>query len=476
MSPNHRPLAVDLDGTLIHTDLLHESVLSLIKYKPYLVFALPFWLLKGKALLKQRLANEVNINISTLPFNYELIDWLRAQKNLGRKIILCTASDSSFAYEIAKHLDLFDTVLSSQGINNLSGENKAAALCDTFGTKQFDYIGNSTTDLKVWAKAQNGIVVSNSKTLRDQAALCTNIEFSLNQPEISIRSIAKALRVHQWIKNVLLFIPLLAAHKTDSPNAWSTLFLGFIAFSFCASAVYIINDLLDLESDRNHVRKRYRPFAAGNLSIPFGIAMAPFLLLLSFGIASYIGSAFLICLLVYCVITCVYSWRLKQWVLMDCLTLAILYTLRIVAGAAAVSVALSFWLLAFSIFLFLSLAFIKRYAELEIQAPSGIYKVHGRGYFTSDAPLIQQLGITSGYISILVLALYLNSDNVIRLYKTPEILWAAIPLILLWLSWMWLQAHRGLMHDDPIVFAIKDKLSLIVGTLFILTFVLASWW
>lgn len=475
MSVNRSPLVVDLDGTLIHTDLLHESLLSLIKNKPHFVFVLPWWLLKGKAAFKQRVATQINLDMSTLPFNVELIDWLKTQKSLGRKLILSTASDAALAHELAKHLDLFDEVLASDGKTNLSGEHKAAALCHAFGEKQFDYVGNATVDLKVWTKAQNAIVVSNSQLLQDQAASCTNLERAMAQPKPSIKNIAKALRIHQWIKNILLFVPLLAAHDTQNLDAWPSLFLAFIAFSACASAVYVINDLLDLESDRKHSRKRHRPFAAGQLPISLGVILAPSLLALSLIIAAYVGPLFFICLLIYCAITCIYSWRIKQWVLVDCLTLAILYTLRIVAGAAAVLVPLSFWLLAFSIFLFLSLAFIKRYAELEIQTLAGIHKVHGRGYYTSDAPLVQQLGVASGYASALVLALYLNSENVVRLYRTPEIIWAAIPLILLWLSWMWLKAHRGLMHDDPIVFAIKDKVSLMIGALFVITFILATW-
>ena len=476
MSAHHRPLAVDLDGTLLQTDLLHESVLRLLKNQPFLIFALPFWLLSGKAAFKRRLAAAVELDVSTLPFNIPFLEWLKHQRSQGRRLILCTASDSMLANAIAQNLGIFDAVLASDGKTNLSGANKAAALISAFGSKQFDYAGNATIDLPVWKVAHHAIVVSNSKALQAQAKRLTKVELIFEQSTDFITAVIQSLRLHQWIKNALLFVPLLAAHHTDNPDAWSTLFLAFIAFSLCASAVYIINDLLDLESDRNHVRKCLRPFAAGDLPIPLGIAMVPTLLLLSFGIASYIGTAFLICLFIYCAMTCAYSWRLKQWVLVECLTLAILYTLRIIAGAAAVAVPLSFWLLAFSIFLFFSLAFIKRYAELEIQDLSGIRKVHGRGYFTSDAPLIQQLGVSSGYIAVLILALYLNSENVVRLYKTPQIIWAAIPLMLLWLSWMWLKAHRGLMHDDPIVFAIKDKVSLLIGLLFVLTFILATWW
>jgi 4-hydroxybenzoate polyprenyltransferase len=280
--------------------------------------------------------------------------------------------------------------------------------------------------------------------------------------------------VHQWLKNLLLFVPVLAAHQIFAAQSWVSLAVAFLAFSLCASSVYIANDLLDLDSDRIHPRKRKRPFASGQVPVWMGVALAPVLLLISLGLAAAVGNGFMAWLVVYFVLTCAYSWGLKRLTLVDCLTLAILYTLRIVAGAAAAGLGLSFWILAFSVFLFLSLAFVKRYAELHSQAASGNEKVHGRGYYTSDAQLIQTFGITSGYASVVVLALYLNSDAVVQLYKSPQVIWGAVPLVLFWVSWMWLKAHRGQMHDDPLVFAVKDRTSIIAGVLFILSLVLGA--
>jgi 4-hydroxybenzoate polyprenyltransferase len=253
--------------------------------------------------------------------------------------------------------------------------------------------------------------------------------------------------------------------------------LAFFSFSLCASSVYIVNDLLDLESDRQHPRKCKRPFASGLVSAAHGITLAPLLLLGSFALAQQAGGHFLPWLLFYFLLTCAYSWGLKRLMLVDCLTLAMLYTLRIVAGAAAISMNLSFWLLAFSVFLFLSLAFVKRYAELEVQLLSGKQKVLGRGYYTSDAPLLQIMGMTSAYAAIVVLAFYLNSDAVTKLYKMPELIWAAVPIMLFWISWMWMKAHRGEMHDDPLVFAVKDKASLLAGLAFaVVLFLGAKGW
>lgn len=276
------------------------------------------------------------------------------------------------------------------------------------------------------------------------------------------------------MKNLLLFVALLAAHQWSDIDAWQALIVAFMSFSLCASSVYIANDLFDLESDRLHPRKRHRAFASGHIPIWMGVALAPVLLLASLVLAWLTGSQFLFWLLCYFVLTCAYSWGLKRLVLIDCLALAILYTLRIVAGAAAAQLELSMWLLAFSVFLFLSLAFVKRYAELVTPGQQGNEKVHGRGYYISDAPLVQTLGITSGYASVVVLALYLNSVTVLQLYHNPEMVWGAVPAMLFWISWMWLRAHRGEMHDDPLVFALKDKPSLAAGAVFALVLALAS--
>ncbi len=289
----------------------------------------------------------------------------------------------------------------------------------------------------------------------------------LSPPQsINLATWPKVLRAHQWLKNLLLFVPLLAAHQFANLNTWFATLLGFLAFSLCASAIYIINDLLDLESDREHPRKRYRSFASGLLPVWMGVVLLPLLLLGSFSLTWHIGGAFLSWLIFYFVLACLYSLGLKRLVLVDCLILAILYTTRIVAGAAIANITLSFWLLTFAIFLFLSLAFVKRYAELEMQLLSGKEKVQGRGYCVADAPLIQTMGVTSGYAAILVFALYLNSEAVMKLYQTPAFLWGALPIMLFWINWMWLQAHRGKMHDDPLIFAIKDKASLCAAVAF----------
>lgn len=462
VSTSH-PLVVDLDGTLLHTDTLHESALQMLRDHPASTLKIPAWLASGKAQMKRQISAVAQLNPETLPYNQALLDWLREQRAAGRRLVLCTATDRPIAEGIARHLALFDEVMASDGTVNLAGANKAEALVARFGAGGFDYAGNSSADLAVWAKAREAIVVNAPKALLASAQKKFTVSKVFAAPERGFSVWRRALRLHQWLKNLLIFMPLLAAHQLGDGHAWGVLGLAFLAFSLCASSVYLANDLLDLESDRLHPRKRNRPFASGVLPVWTGVVLAPVLLAVSLLLAGRVGTSFQGWLAFYFVLTCLYSWVLKRLILIDCLTLAMLYTLRVLAGAAAVGLQLSFWLLAFSVFLFLSLAFVKRYAELELQRESGRSKLHGRGYHTSDAPLIQTMGITAGQASVLVLALYLNSDAVTKLYKNPELVWGAVPVMLFWVHWMWMQAHRGQMHDDPLVFAVKDRISLVAG-------------
>ena len=463
---NGYPLVVDLDGTLIRTDMLHESALRVLRDHPFYLLFIPYWLSQGKAVLKRNLSNRTGFDPSSLPYNHDLLDWLKQQQTQGRKLILCTASDHAIALAISEYLGIFDEIMASDGTTNLAGTHKAEALEQRFGHAGFDYAGNSRADLAVWQRARQAVVVNASAKVTRQAEDFCEVERVFPPLAVGFSACRKMLRIHQWMKNCLLFVPLLAAHQITNTDAWLALIMAFFSFSLCASSVYIVNDLLDLESDRQHPRKCMRPFASGLIPASVGVALAPVLLLSSLALALHVGSHFLSWLLFYFVLTCAYSGGLKRLMLVDCLILAMLYTLRIVAGAAAISMGLSFWLLAFSVFLFLSLAFVKRYAELEVQLLSGKQKTHGRGYYTSDAPLLQTMGMASGYAAILVLAFYLNSEDVTKLYKTPELVWGAVPIMLFWISWMWMKAHRGEMHDDPLVFAVKDKASLLAGVAF----------
>ncbi len=476
-APDARPvLAVDLDGTLIRSDLLHESLLQYLHHQPWSSWRTALWLVQGKAVLKQQLAQRAEIDPAGLPYHTDFLAWLQTQHQSGRRLLLCTAADQRLAQVVAAHCGVFEAVLASDGQTNLDGPRKAQALVQRFGLGGFDYAGNADSDVVVWQAARQAIVVNASARLLAQAQAQTGVQVErvFASTPGTLRHWPHMLRLHQWLKNLLLFVPLLAAHQLPPGSAWGSLWLAFVAFSLCASSVYICNDLLDLESDRKHPRKRQRPFAAGALPVWLGLLLAPLLALASLLLALTVGPAFAAWLALYLALTLAYSWWLKRLVLLDCLALALLYTLRVVAGAAAAGLALSFWLLAFSGFLFLSLAFVKRYAELHQQRSDGKPSAPGRGYLTSDAPLVQTLGVSAGYTAVVVLALYVHSDAVLPLYSNPALLWAAVPIMAYWVSWVWLCAFRGTMHDDPLLFAFQDRSSWVAGLLFGAVLLLAN--
>lgn len=467
------PLCVDLDGTLIRSDLLLESFLALIKQNPLYVFMIPIWLWRGKAVLKAEIADRVQIDPSTLPYHQPFLSWLKTQAALGRTLYLCTASNNALVTPIAAYLGIFAGVMASDGQINLSGSRKAARLVRQFGDKGFDYCGNAPVDLAVWQNAHGAIVVDGGDALIAKAATKATVLAQFDSVRQPIKSFIKAIRLHQWAKNTLIFVPLFAAHRFHEWDALADTLIAFVAFGLCASSVYLLNDLLDLAADRQHARKCNRPFASGSLSLLTGICVAPLMLFIGLLLACLLPIQFVGVLVGYYLLTLAYSFDLKRRVLIDALTLAALYTVRLVAGAAAVGVPLSFWLLLFSVFLFLSLALVKRYAELYDLRASGGLSAAGRGYHVEDLPVLQSLGTAAGYLSVLVLALYINSSDVLNLYHQPEWIWGLCGLMLFWISRVWLLAQRGDMHDDPVVFALRDRGSQLVGVLAVLSIWLA---
>ena len=459
------PLCVDLDGTLIRSDLLLESFLLVIKRNPLLIFLVPLWLVRGKAVLKAEIARRVDLDPAALPYDERLIVWLAEQKRAGRALWLCTASNQRLAESVANHVGLFDGVLASSDRENLSGRVKADRLVREFGARAFDYCGNDQVDLPIWQVSRGAIVVNCDDSLVRKAASITDIVARFPRERSPLRSALKALRPHQWVKNLLLLVPLATAHRLTDIAGWGAVFEAFVAFSLCASSVYVLNDMLDLQADRAHPRKRLRPFASGDLSLLFGFVLAPGLLLVAGLLALRLPPLFAGIIAGYYVLTLAYSFWLKRQVVLDTLALAALYTVRIVAGAAAIGVPLSFWLLLFSIFLFLSLALVKRYAELEDARRTDRLGAAGRGYGVDDLPILLSLGIASGYLSVLVLALYIRDPVTSTLYQHAEIIWLLCMLLLYWISRVWLKTHRGEMHDDPVVFALKDRVSLGIGLL-----------
>lgn len=467
------PLCVDCDGTLIRTDLLHESIMLMAKASTLSMWRLPFWLLRGRVYLKRRLAEQVTPDARTLPYEPEIIALIQRARSAGRTVVLATASPRSQAQAVAEHLGLFDRVEATDSTINLAGDNKAAHLVSLYGAQGFEYAGDSRKDLPVWAASGGAIVVSRSSSLRAAVETRAKIVQVVTPARRTLAIYAKQMRVHQWLKNLLVFIPMLAGHQLNS-TALVLSVLAFAAFSLCASSVYVLNDLLDLPSDRAHVRKRNRPFASGALPIAHGAVLVPVLLVLSAVIALWLPPLFGLSLLAYFAVTCLYSFWLKNQVVVDVLLLASLYTSRIIAGAAATSIAPSFWLLAFSMFIFLSLAIVKRYSEMLVVHGQNKTQAAGRGYLVSDMPVLLSLGTSSGYMAVMVMALYMNSGDIGNLYPNRGALWLVLPPLLYWISRIWMKAHRGELHDDPIVFAATDRQTWILGFVMALALIIAS--
>lgn len=468
------PLCVDLDGSLTPTDTLWEGCLKLIRFNPAYLIKMLIWLFSGKAGFKQQVSKRVHLNPEFLPYTESLLDYLRQQKKAGRRLCLVTAATENIAQSIAEHLGIFDKVMASSSNTNLSGKNKAARLVEEYGEKGFVYAANASVDLQIWRHAAAAILVNAPARLKQR--LSTNdipleAEFSKTSDSI-IRNLIRNMRPHQWAKNSLLFVPIILAPAQAWPS-WLNVIYAFIAFSLTASSIYIINDLFDLEADRKHPSKRHRPFAAGNLPIPAGIMLVPTLLVIALGIAWQVNVVFTLLLLGYIIMTTAYSINLKLHALADVFSLAILYTLRIIAGVFAADIAVSHWLLAFSVFFFLSFAFAKRYSELHNLAQKGDLMAATRGYTVSDLSIISLFGVTSAYLSIMVTILYIHDLQASRLYSQPMWLWLISVVLLFWVSRVWLLAHRGRMDEDPVLFALRDRPSYGVALIIAISFWLA---
>ncbi len=444
-SPAPVPLVVDLDDTLVRSDLLIESVLWLLRREPGFLFLLPIWLLRGMAAFKHEVARRVTppLDVRQLPWRGEFIDKLKRQRAEGRSLVLATGSDERIARAVAAHLKIFDLVLASDGRTNLCGDVKRRRLVERFGERGFDYAASGErADRAVWRSARQTIDVQPERRARKEGW--------------------RALRIGQWMKNLLVFVPLVAAHRFYEWGVAARSVASFVAFGCCASAGYLLNDLIDLEADRHHPQKRFRPLAAGSVPLAWALGTIPALLAIGCAIGAAVSPLLAIILLTYFGCTTAYSLHIKKVAVLDVLFLAGLYTLRIEAGSAATGIWSSHWLLAFSSFLFLSLALAKRYGELVSLRRVDGDGAHARGYEIDDEELLAAMGISSGFLAVLVLALYMTSNKAASLYAHPGLLWILLPMLLYWISYIWLTAHRGKMEHDPIAFAAEDRTSRIL--------------
>ncbi|MEM9913771.1 MAG: UbiA family prenyltransferase [Planctomycetota bacterium] len=458
-------LYVDLDGTLIQSDLLVESAISLVKNDASALWSVSGWLMQGRAVLKQALTRRALPDPAELPYRAEVLNYLQAQKANGRRLVLATAADRLAADRVAQHLGLFDDVLASDGQTNLKSAAKRNAIQEHAVGQPFAYLGDCVADLPIWAEASERLLAGGTPKLRRRVEQDHGDCTVLVERGPVFGALLAAMRPRQWVKNALLFVPMLAGHAVTADNLLSV-FLGVVCFCLAASSIYLINDTLDVHADRTHPTKSRRPIAAGRLSIVHAVAAVPVLMALALVIALiFLPFAVLGWLLTYLVVTLLYSVNLRGRLLVDVITLAGLYALRIFAGGAVVGITPSFWLLTLSIFLFLSLGFLKRYAELHNMAdeqtahPDEPARHTERGYLPEDRGLIQLMGVVSGYAAAIVLCLYLNDPTSTELYARPALLWPVVPLFLYWVSRIWLIAQRGNMNEDPVAWAVGDRVS-----------------
>lgn len=456
------PLCVDLDGTLVATDLFVESLVALLARAPWFIVAIPWWLRRGRAALKREVWRRSPVDPAHLPYRIDVLEWLRTQANGGRAVYVATGADEVAAGAVAGFAGCFAGVFASDGRRNLTGSRKAAVLCERFGERGFDYAGNHVVDVAIWRHAREALVVGSPSLARSAAGVAPiRLHWQPAGAAIGPRVAAalSALRPHQWVKNLLVLVPLVAAHRVTEIDLWLRAGVAFVAFSLVASGAYVLNDLADLASDRRHPRKRRRPLAAGRLPLVAGVLLAPLALTAGAALALLLPVAFAGWLLAYLVATTAYTLALKRIAGIDVITLAGLYALRLAAGAAATGIVLSGWLIAFSGFLFLSLALVKREVELHAVRRAGGDHAHGRAYRLAHLQRVRIAGSLAALGAIGVLAIYVLRPDVTALYRHPTLLWLGCPVIAAWLAHVWRRTANGHVHDDPLVFALRDPSS-----------------
>lgn len=453
---NPTPLVVDLDGTLTPTDTLVEAVIKLIKQSPINLLHIFFWLFRGRSGFKEAVAARTSLAAEHLPYRESLVAYLREERAQGRKLILATASHRSIADSVAAHLGLFDAVIATDAHRNLKGRAKLQAIQEKLGDNEFAYAGDSGADVPIWKAAKGAVLVGVSRGIAESLRRQVPIEREFPRENIALRTWLEALRVHQWLKNLLLFVPLLTAFSFMQLDPLFVMILAFISFSLAASATYLVNDLWDLENDRAHPRKRLRPFASARIPILKGLAVAVGALGLAVALGSMVSQGFLLLLLLYLVLTSAYSWVLKEYVLIDVIMLSLLYTLRIIAGSVAIGIEASSWLLAFSGFMFLSLALVKRCSELVSLDQIGKDATQGRDYRVADLVVLWPLGVGAALSAVVVFGLFISAPETQVRYGTPQILWLVSIGLVYWLARLWVKTSRGEMHDDPVIYALRD--------------------
>ncbi|MCE9642929.1 MAG: UbiA family prenyltransferase [Candidatus Andersenbacteria bacterium] len=471
---NNVPLCVDLDGTLVRTNTLLETTLITLKKNPFFLISLVKGLPRGKAFVKRLIGKQFSTDPATLPYNTEFLDWIRQERANGRTLILATASDELIAKKIADYLGIFSAIIASTPEKSVTADGKALVLCAMYGSSNFSYAGNSHSDLSVWNCSNNAILVDAPNNITSQIKKEVHIEKEFTThtaPKLKV--IAKTMRIHQWVKNTLLFIPALAAHELFQTHTAIQAIVGFLSFSLLASAVYIFNDITDIPSDRAHATKKFRPIASGAIAIKQALALGVICSVASIALSLLaLPISFLLILAIYLGINICYSLFAKKIAYLDIIILASLYVLRVFAGSFATGIATSKWLFVWTLFFFLSLAIMKRVIELLKHTKEE--KLHGRGYHKADRLILEYAGIASASISVIILALYIHSPSIFVLYTSPALLWGMVGVVMLWLGRIWTLALQGELPDDPVLFAATDPISYGAICVIIATMLLAS--
>lgn len=448
-------ICVDLDYTLISTDILIEQIIKFLKRNPFKIFLLVIWFFKSKRYLKKKLFENVKVDYLNLPYREEVINFIKQEKERNKKVVLITATYYEIANQINSQLKIFDEVYGSNENISLKGKNKEKFLVGKFGIGAFSYIGDSISDLPIWRKSRKSYLVSNSRFMNFLLKKRKNFAGNLLPNETKLVDFFKLLRLHQWVKNILIFIPLLLAHEFQNFFAISRSIIAFFSFSLLASALYIMNDIIDIDNDRNHPTKKFRPIASGY----FSAYTALFISFITFTSALILGwqvnYTFILILLAYVLINLFYSLWAKQVEILDIFTLSIFYVIRLYAGSVATNIQISNWLLAFSMFFFLSLATLKRFSEIKL-SNSSPRESFGRPYSPESSNFFLTFGIASSFASIVVLILYINSEKVLGLYRNPNFLWLDAFLLLLWMSIIWNLANKGKIDYDPVFESLKN--------------------
>ena len=466
------PLVVDLDGTLIKVDSLHEALIQLSSRKPFHALRALFTLRRGRAAFKAAVADHVVPDAASVPVNEAVVELIKAAKGEGREVYLATAADRRVAEAISAEMELFDGVFASGDGVNLKGKAKAEQLVDAFGAHRFDYIGNDTADLPVWLVARRALVAGAPPHVIRQISRELPGAINLGTRELALKRYLLALRPHQWLKNILVALPAVAGHAFSSTQL-VTVLIAFMSLSFGASGIYLLNDMIDLPHDRVHKVKRARALAAGIMPISHAILLISIVAISAIGLGLFLPWPFMAVLVAYFGLSMSYSLYLKRKLMIDVVALAALYGIRVLAGGAATGIALSHWLVGFCFFIFLSLALVKRGSEMISAPPAPVDKIKGRGYRFEDLQSITALTAASGFVSVLVLALYINSSEVNALYRYPNLLWGICIVLVYWLGRVYFLTGRGEINQDPVIFAATDRISLLAGALVAAIFLVA---